>query len=104
MRVSAPWCFVELGHAVEFLVRNRSFTTQIQISMMQTIAVLRRTHLNIEDRAQTMLNLEQKHVFATCGTLNFENRLIFGEVIPYLSFSVHFFVGAKMARILPTAK
>ena len=71
---------------------------------MLMIAVLHRTHLNIEDRAQTILNLKQKHVFATCGTLNFENRLIFGEVIPCLSFSVHFFAGAKMARILPTAK
>ena len=75
-------------------------TTEVQNSVLQTIAVLRRTHPNIEDRARILLNLELKHVFATCGTLNFENQLIFGEVIPYLSFSVHFFVGAN----LPTAK
>ena len=76
----------------------------MQKSVMQTIAVLRRTQLNIKDRAQTMLNLDQKLVYATCGTLNFENPLIFGEVMPYLSVSVHFFVWAKMAQILLTAK
>ena len=36
--------------------------------------------------------------------LNFENRLIFGEVIPCWVFPVHFFVCVKMARTRPTAK
>ena len=71
---------------------------------MPTIADLRRTHLNIKDRAQTILNLEERNSFPTCGTLNFKNRFIFGEVMPCLVFPVHFIVGAKMARTLPSVK
>ena len=99
MCVSGPSCSVELGHVVEFLVRNRSNATETQKSMMQKIAVLRRTYLNIEDRAKTILNLEERNGFPTCGTLNFENRLIFGEVLPYLSISSAFLCWREMARI-----
>ena len=48
----------------------------MQKPVMQTIVVLHHTQPNIEDRAQAILDLEEKHVYATRGTLNFENRLI----------------------------
>ena len=83
--VSAPSCFVELGHVVEFLVRNHSITTEMLKAVMETITVLRLTHLNIKDRAKTMLNLEERHGCPTRGTSNFENRLIFCEVISHIN-------------------